>query len=631
MTSSFTPTTDIDTFGWDLVYLSSLQNANETIATLGAGPTSISEQIIASVGIGTPQKLFKLLADWNPWEFTWTESGSSSGYIAQCEICFKGATPAIKEFSEDGTSEIKSWSLEGGKTVIQFYLAYYDTTGGNAFANPDAIGGKQRDLCIRAAGDDPDDLPTLIKSSPFFSVVHSASTWNSCLDISKEDEGTQTLLSGFIDQLIQNWLSDSNNTSAITQIFASLNIGAVLSQEANTDGLKSLEWMLPSQVDYCIANVVDPTTNSIDLNASMIACLAMAEEHHSTNWNSAQVDESILTKLSDSSDTALVLSRKMVVEHFLLPVVQNFPKNKSDVRWQFTNSGDTVVNQNTVDMGHLPDEDGNNAAASVSPNKFSYGIRNDEIHMEIQDITWKWSDDYECKASYFVSYKLDLDKSDPANPKLRVKPGEVDTCSVVVSSIGNDSLKIFTDVLIGVVGGMFGAAIGGAVAAKIGERIAARAAADAVANGAPVAYDFGTELTMRLAAVGSVAADSTVLDSAWNATQKLAVYASEAARGGAYKVGNLMDLCFESKAKALGALIGTIAGAAPAGIMAEATYTASELGNDLGNLPNFTPTVKIGLGSFKWPNAPAGSEGFALDEVILDGAMIIGGKIVKGS
>nr|VFJ57468.1 MAG: P-47 protein [Candidatus Kentron sp. FM]VFJ57700.1 MAG: P-47 protein [Candidatus Kentron sp. FM]VFK11535.1 MAG: P-47 protein [Candidatus Kentron sp. FM] len=35
--------------------------------------------------------------------------------------------------------------------------------------------------------------------------------------------------------------------------------------------------------------------------------------------------------------------------------------------------------------------------------------------------------------------------------------------------------------------------------------------------------------------------------------------------------------------------------------------------------------------SVKWPNASAGAEGFALDEVILDGALILGGRIVEGT
>jgi hypothetical protein len=626
-TNAFTPTTDIDTFGWDLVYVSSLENANNAIDTLATGPTTISAQMLASVGLGTPTKLFKLQADWNPWKFTWVEQNSSSGYIAQCEISFKAAGASLEEYAEDGSTLIKSWNIGGEKTVIQFYLAYYDSNGQSSFSSKDLTGGTQRDLCIRAAGEDPTDLPTVIKNAPFFSVVESQSTWKASAALKDEDATTADLLSSFINQMIKTWLSDSTNSSSIAQIFSSLNVGAVLSEEATSDGLKPLEWMTPNQVDYCITNVVDPASKKVDLNKSMIACMSMAYEHRSTNWNSSQVDETIMTKLSNSNDSALVISRKMVVEHFLLPVVQNFPNNKDDVRWQFTNTGDTLENQNVVNMGSLPTKSDDTASATVGPNKFTYGIRNNEIHMEIQDITWKWDSDYECKASYYVSYKLELDKTDVKNPKLRVKLGSIDTCSVSVTYIGNDTGKILTDVLIGALGGMFGAAIGGALATKI----AARAALDAAANGVPIAYDFGTQLTARLGAVGAIAADATIIDSAWNGAQRLAVYASEAARAGAYKTGDLLDLCFESKAKAMGALIGGLAGASPAAIIAAAQYTASELQDDLGGLPNFTSTVQIGLGSVKWPNAQPGAEGFSLDEVILDGAMILGGKIVKGT
>ncbi|VFN08096.1 MAG: hypothetical protein BECKG1743D_GA0114223_112822 [Candidatus Kentron sp. G] len=131
-TQSFTSTTDIDTFGWDLVYLSSLENANTAIETLGSGPDTIAQEMQASVGIGTSQKTFKLNASWKPWKFTWTESNSSSGYVAQCEIGFEDTASATLTEWEDGDENdttaqeaVNTWSLEGGRTVIQFYLAYY--------------------------------------------------------------------------------------------------------------------------------------------------------------------------------------------------------------------------------------------------------------------------------------------------------------------------------------------------------------------------------------------------------------------------------------------------------------------------------------------------------------------------
>ncbi|VFN03447.1 MAG: P-47 protein [Candidatus Kentron sp. G] len=523
-------------------------------------------------------------------------------------------------------------------------------------------------------------------------------------------------------------MSDSANSENIAQVFASLNLGAVLSEETDTDGLKPLSWMLPSQVDYCIANVVDGTTGQVDLDKSCIACMAMAEEHHSTNWNSVQVDETILSRLASTTDTALVISRRMFVEHFLLPVVKTFPQNKDHVLWQFTNTGDTIENQNTVHLGYLPDENGNGAAATVGPNKFTFGVRNNEIHMEIQDITWKWSDDYECVASYRVSYQLELDKTDPSSPKLRVKPGSVDKCSVSVNEAGSSSEagRIATDIAVAAVGAVVGAVLGNVIGSVLG-KVLTRIAASGAEEAAEVTVNLAED-TLEVAGSESSlsSADSLLSESeysmpsegetpswweesrddwdgetwnkernywsneqdafktkygsdytkysqkvlrreyflkemATNATdhfeetieeverraleefpytsqEKFALYVSkmatelaEGATATAGKAGDLIELCFGSKARFLGGLIGALAGGAPGTIMAAAEYSAAELKGDLGGLPDFTPTVQIGLGSVKWPTASAGAEGFVLDEVILDGALILGGRIVEGT
>lgn len=633
----------IDTFGWDTQYIQTFAKMNEAIKRNRVGLVAISQESKYPSG-----RVLSQISDaqWGDWELTSDLGGGNHLVNLKCQIP-RGIYYHFDDTDAGAANPSVRWDISGAACWFQVRMEWVAENAVTITDN-NSTGGRQQKLMIATNAIMVNGVSqpaiTLLKSN-----VTDLTSYQALQGLD------QITAPGLFENMMRDWIN--GNVDQFEHVFCQMLVNEVADQG-------QWQWLKPSTVDYAVA--VDPGGS---LDKSIISANCMVG-HHSPIRNFNQVDQRIVG-LMTKSDSVLALSPRMVTENFLLQGCLALQLGSREEDWVFDADGNGISNKDDMKIAQLPAASGF-AQAAISKGDMRLSLHDENILLEMNGISWDYDDGHKVSATYKCYYNLVLKSGTDANGNpyknvMTVEADDNESLAITVNETKTAIQKgIIADIGWGLMGGLIGAGVGAAVekvVSSVFARFIGRAGADAAGEFSTNATRAGVEMSELVGGTGRVFVDAegdalegaalqaaksayakAVTDSMVQAQEetvgKLVQLAdvpenltADTAKNAARIAGltirntgtNLINYVWAQKYKLIGGLAGTFVG----GYSAAAVQNAqTQLDDKLAEIPSLSVMMGNIVGGVKWPDQRSGTEGFEIQEVRLEDAMLIGGKIV---
>ncbi|WP_170953274.1 TULIP family P47-like protein [Bacillus thuringiensis] len=342
---------DLSLLGWDTNYVTSFSNVNKTIQQQNLYPSTFEHELIVDDDFTSADLLAE--GTFQPWEITTGADGQNVNFI-----CKFGENSGMANKKNNKIYKFNS----NAYAKIQLKLQYLDSS--KTIEDPTGEGnGEQVNLMVKTDNDNNGDAPVILIS----------------LFLSEEIEKNISL-KGFSETIFKEWFNE--NIEKFEQIFSSF----LLNETAKDE---NFQWLKPTTVSYGVAEAKDENGEP-SLDNSVFAVMTMVEKRENKNPTHG-VDNRLLQAVKnakDTNDSAFGIDMPLFVEKWL---VQGLNIMQVGVPSQFekTSNGLYIQNKERIPFGRIPNADGDEVDAHIDPKKFRMGITNNQLELDIDNITWK--------------------------------------------------------------------------------------------------------------------------------------------------------------------------------------------------------------------------------------------------
>lgn len=612
----------IDTYGWDTQYLMTFNKVNEAIARNNVSPTEFNAHQSAP---NSQLVNYELKGTWGTWEMS-LDHGGGGGQLVMLKCPVKSGNSIHYQYDSQGErSTLSDLDISGGNVWVQIQLAWVKESQTIEDSTAENGTGTQKKLVIKnEVVINGKTVPAVSILGTDFADLDSVKAITNPLEKVSAPAIAETMLGDWINQ----------NVAEFKHVFAQLLVNEIADQA-------DWQWLKPTDVEYAIA--ADTKTN--DLSKSIFAVNCMVN-HHSSVRNYNEVDQRILG-LMDKSDSVFVISPAMFCQHILLKGCLAIQLGTTEEDWVFDNDNRGISNKHDLKVGSMPDGHGQTAQATVTKGNMRLQLRDENIYLEVDNIAWAWDSGHNVTATYKAYFKPVLKSGTDASGKPYINKFDVEqdgdeTLKIGVNKTASEiTQEVWIDIAWGAFGGLLGAGLGAALE-KAFSAAAARIFARAAARGVE---EVEMEVTFRsfgesLAALGAdldeegidalnramVAANR---EAAQSAAQNAARLVEEGSAGfiNSLRTGatNLTKFVLTSKWSIVGAIMGTVVGEVLSNL---GHFTNTKVEDQLTELPTLDNLLSQCLNAIHWPDQKPGTEGFQIQQVLLEDAFLIGGTLV---
>ncbi|QOS99888.1 TULIP family P47-like protein [Brevibacterium sp. JNUCC-42] len=347
---------DLSLMGWDTNYVTSYSNVNKAIQQKKLYPqnfyTEDSDDIFGD---------FSMNGTFDSWEITTGGDGKNVNFI--CKI------------GEDSyfSFETRSYPLNGDLVKIQLKLQYFNSE--KTIADSTGKGdGNQVDLKVKTDQDNNGDEPVIIVSTPGVG---------------------QRVLDSIIKTMFEDWFNA--NIDQFENIFSH-----VLLEETAKD--ENFQWLKPTEKYYGVAEPEDAS-----LDDCILAVMTMVENRQN-NLKQHNVDARLLHAVKnakDTNDSAFGIDMPLFVEKWLVRGIGLMQVGTPD-EFEKTDNGLFIQNKESIPFGNVEDHHDNSVPSYIEPKKFRLGIFNNELVLDIEDLTWQQAPGITGHVNYQQRYSLSL-------------------------------------------------------------------------------------------------------------------------------------------------------------------------------------------------------------------------------
>lgn len=583
---------NVDLFGWDTSFGTSFTNANKSITSQKSTPKAFAHGDDKAVG--------SISGTWDSWSLTL--NGDGQNVNLKCPIN-AGTYYCELPQNKDKTVLLGSQWLE-----VQIRLDAFDSDSPYFDKTSEKDSGQIQNLKAKTDGGS--------SIHPIVSIYAQSFDENSPIfkDLELAEAEVAICQSAFKDYFKDN-LDKFNN------IFSTFIINAKADKG-------HFQWLKPTKVNYAIA-----TTESAD--TSMLSVLCMTENRPSPTSGNA-TDPRLLA--AANADSVFAITQKRFLEKWLMPgiVLGNAGTSLNDY-FMFS---DTLIsnNKDLTFKNRVTNKDNNATDLIVPKGNFKMGIFDTQVEMKFEGMHFEWASGITCEVNYVDYFNLSLLPGNGHNA-LHITPINKLPDMQVIMQVADWRQKrdmwieIGVSIGVAVVGAVLGPAIGPVLGKAFGA-VADSAVAKAISAGLDSAFVSITEAIERVAATevgqmisaaleasgtlisdiierigGLSVGESTISEVA----DKIATYIA----GKATSIGNFM---MTNRYLIIGGMIGGVTGTLLGNIPKIITANDKASIPDMASLNEFAENA---VGTIKWPSGV-----FQLSSAQLDGALLLGGKIV---
>ncbi|MDO6662048.1 TULIP family P47-like protein [Bacillus thuringiensis] len=359
---------DLSLIGWDTSYVTSFSNVNKTIQQQKLFPSTFEKEFVdEEFGI----KL-RTEGTFDSWEITTGSDGQNVNFICKFgENCSVTNENTGKKYEFAPTSYIK----------IQCKLNYFNSQD-KTVEDPTGLGdGYQFELKVKDTNENGD--PAIIIITKFIS----------------EEISNSTILDPLVEAMFKEWFNE--NIDQFETIFSYF-----LLEETAMD--ENFQWLKPTTAYYGVAEAVDEEENP-SMDKSVFAVMSMVENHINES-PSHTVDARLLQAVKneqDSNDSAFGIDMPLFVEKWIKQALITMQIGTLD-QFETTDNGLMIKNKEKIKFGTFPNASDEDVPAYVDTGKFSLGIVNNQLVLEIVDLNWEQASGLRGHVNFKQFYDLKL-------------------------------------------------------------------------------------------------------------------------------------------------------------------------------------------------------------------------------
>lgn len=207
------------------------------------------------------------------------------------------------------------------------------------------------------------------------------------------EELKSPLLNGIVTSMFKEWLNE--NINKFENIFSYF-----LLQETAKD--ENFQWLKPTTAYYGVASVEN--NGNPDLDKSVFSVMAMVE-NHKNEFPQHTVDARLLHAVNNES--AFGIDMPLFVDKFLTQGLNIMQVGTPD-EFEKTNNGLFIQNKNKIKFGNIQVSEDKYEDAWIDPKKFKLDISNNQLVLDIEDLTWQQARGIIGHVNYNQHYTLNL-------------------------------------------------------------------------------------------------------------------------------------------------------------------------------------------------------------------------------
>lgn len=572
---------DLSLLGWDTGFSTSFSNVNRVINTQKKYPDKLDKEFKfdnPEEGINVSGSIN---ATFSPWQITTGADGQNVNFI--CPIK-EGSIKYLKntyQFEEDN------------KFLIQLKLNYLnvDKTWTDPTSKND---GNQVDLKIKTDKDENGVDAVIITKAIF-----------------PDDIESSAMKKMILTEAVKEWFNE--NIFYFEQIFSSFHLNAT----ANEEGF---QWIKPTTAYYGVASVEE--NGSPNLDRSVFTAMSMVEE--TINESPSHIVDARMLK-AVNNESAYAINMPLFVKKWLLAGLDYMQVGTLD-DYDSISNGNGFKNNKEIKFATFKNADNEYVPAYVQKDNLRMEVVNNQLKVEITDITWSQSSKFKGHIMYSQYYDLKLQSGvdklgkpynnvlipvENSDPNLTIYMSEEDY-NFWDAFVG----EIVAEIVVSVVTGAIGKAIGKGVGKYLSKFLNKTSAGKWVLKIDSSIAKHLKEMfkgDIDIPGLNRIAKDNLNLIEEVGKAQAVKFVANKATTFGA-KI-------WENKSKFIGAITGAALGSASVGAIISA-IDAQEKEN-YSALPNIEGFVASTVGAIKWPD----NSEFKLESAELRGVYLLGGKL----
>ncbi|QDX91768.1 hypothetical protein EEL30_04925 [Brevibacillus laterosporus] len=365
----YSTSNDLSLIGWDTSYVTSFSNVNKNIQQKKLYPQKFNYEF-TDTSLGFPFQ-FSMDGTFDSWEITTGADGQNVNFI--CKI---GENSSILNHSANATYEFASDAYVKIQLKLQ-YLNAKETTIEDSTGVGD---GHQVDLKVKTDQDGNQDPPVILVNYRYSDAI----------------TGT---LESFVTAMFKEWFT--KNIDQFENIFAHF----ILEETAKDE---NFQWLKPTDKYYGVAEGKDENGQP-SLDKSVFSVMSMVE-NRKNNYPSHTVDARLLHAVKnakDTNDSAFGIDMPLFVDKWLGRGLNIMQVGTPD-QFEKTDNGLFIQNKERIQFGTVYDHNENEVPSYVDPKKFRLGITNNQMVLDIEDLTWEQARGIIGHANYTQHYSLSL-------------------------------------------------------------------------------------------------------------------------------------------------------------------------------------------------------------------------------
>ncbi|QDX94824.1 hypothetical protein EEL30_22565 [Brevibacillus laterosporus] len=373
----YSTSNDLSLMGWDTSYVTSFSNVNKNIQQKKLYPEKFYYEF-TDTSLGFPLE-FSLNGTFDSWEITTGADGQNVNFICKInENSFLHYITADKMYRlasrEDPNPVLEPYMK------IQLKLKYLNSTEKTITDSTGKGNGYQVDLKVKTDQDTSGDQPVILVKTHFSNEIPE-------------------LIAMFVEIMFKNWFNE--NIDKFENIFSHL-----LLEETAKD--ENFQWLKPTDKYYGVAEGKDENGQP-SLDTSVFAVMTMVE-NRKNNYPQHTVDARLLHAVKnakDTNDSAFGIDMPLFVDKWLGRGLNIMQVGTPD-QFEKTDNGLFIQNKERIQFGTVYDHNENEVPSYVDPKKFRLGITNNQMVLDIEDLTWEQARGIIGHANYTQHYGLSL-------------------------------------------------------------------------------------------------------------------------------------------------------------------------------------------------------------------------------
>ncbi|WP_170953275.1 TULIP family P47-like protein [Bacillus thuringiensis] len=361
---------DLSLLGWDTNYVTSFSHVNQMIQQQNLYPSTFEHELIVDDDFTSAHLIAK--GTFQPWEITTGADGQNVNFI-----CKFGENSAITNQKNNKIYKFNS----NAYVKIQLKLQYLDSS--KTIEDPTGEGnGQQVNLMVKTDNDNNGNAPVILIS----------------LFLSEEIEKNRSL-KVFSETIFKEWFN--KNIEKFEQIFSSF----LLHETAKGE---NFQWLKPTTAYYGVAEAKDENGEP-SLDNSVFAVMTMVEKRENKNPTHG-VDNRLLQAVKnekDTNDSALGIDMPLFVEKWLVQGLNILQVGTPD-EFEKTSNGLFIQNKEKIEFGKIYNALDTLVPSHIDSKKFKLGITNNQLVLDIEDLTWEHTPGIIGHVDYKQYYNLNL-------------------------------------------------------------------------------------------------------------------------------------------------------------------------------------------------------------------------------